>query len=217
MSMRYGLELKEKEGTEMLDCFSWEQAEGFIYPMLLPYEKNKKLLRDFVYHPFLDLIIVYYIRIPGKERRIIITERMRKRWEVSKERLKEQAKENLKTDGYETLIASKMAADLLYGQSHQEKGVNLAILSNCVGSYGAAGILYLPLLRDYADWMQCNLFLLPSSIHEWIILPDDGSYKVEDLKLVVEEMNQECVSVKAYLSDRVYCYDREKNEVVIAA
>ena len=77
--------------------------------------------------------------------------------------------------------------------------------------------MYSALLRDYAELVQHNLILLPSSIHEWILLPDDGQFSVAEMKQLVNEVNREVLSAKDYLSDRVYYYDRKKNEVRIAA
>ena len=60
-----------------------------------------------------------------------------------------------------------------------------------------------------------NLYMLPSSVHEWMILPecDDVAY----LKEMVTEVNRTAVAEIDLLSDHVYRYDRKTDMVEIAA
>ena len=211
--MNYKNSIITENASELNYSCSWDEMKADIYPMLLPYKSCENYLSKIVYRPFLDLIVCYCIRIPDRGKGVLITADMLDEWKITEEELKEQAEENLKLDGYETLLVSKLIGDFFSCEGMPD----MTVLTNRDKEYGAAGILYSALLRDYAELVQHNLILLPSSIHEWILLPDDGQFSVAEMKQLVNEVNREVLSAKDYLSDRVYYYDRKKNEVRIAA
>ena len=49
--------------------------------------------------------------------------------------------------------------------------------------------------------------MLPSSIHEVIFVPDDGTINYEELKNMVQEVNSTQVQVHEFLSNMIYFYD----------
>ena len=53
------------------------------------------------------------------------------------------------------------------------------VLSNRSGVNGAACLLYEDVLKNFADGVEKNLIILPSSIHEVLLLPDDGDISYE--------------------------------------
>lgn len=53
-------------------------------------------------------------------------------------------------------------------------------------------------------------YLLPSSIHEFLIYPYDGC-TVENLLEVVKDVNRTLVSEIDFLSDNVYYFDKNDN------
>lgn len=57
-----------------------------------------------------------------------------------------------------------------------------------------------------------NFFVLPSSIHECILVPDLGQYSREELAKMVKEVNQTQVEEEEILSYQVYYYDRQKEK-----
>ena len=82
---------------------------------------------------------------------------------------------------------------------------------------GASVMLYKDPLRDFANYMGHDLYILPSSIHEVILLLDDEYVQSsEELREMVRETNRIVVDREEILSDHVYYYDREKDEIRIA-
>lgn len=88
------------------------------------------------------------------------------------------------------------------------------VITNKEGSYGA-GALFCPwVLRRAAE--RCGVdrvIILPSSIHELIVIPDDGEYKEKDK--MVREINQSQVAPEERLADHIYVYDAVTNAVEI--
>ena len=67
--------------------------------------------------------------------------------------------------------------------------------------------------KKFAEKKDCNLFILPSSVHEVLLLPDRGKEDSKMLMDMVRKINREEVSEEEILSDSVYYYDREKKEI----
>ena len=79
-----------------------------------------------------------------------------------------------------------------------------------------AGDVTLVYVITVAMELHSNLFIYPSSIHEVLVLPDEGTRKQRaKLKEMVEEVNETNVSPEERLSNSVYYFDREKQEVTI--
>ena len=55
--------------------------------------------------------------------------------------------------------------------------------------------------------------LLPSSIHEWLIIPEDCTVSLEDMKSMVFDANRLVVHEEEVLSDGVYRYSRENDKI----
>ena len=63
--------------------------------------------------------------------------------------------------------------------------------------------------KKVAELLGTNFYVLPSSIHELLILPDNGSMQLSELEAMVREVNATQVAPEDRLSDKVQYYDRE--------
>lgn len=73
--------------------------------------------------------------------------------------------------------------------------------------FGAKVLMYPEFFEYAAAVVGGSYYILPSSIHELILLANDGTSTVEDLQNTVREINQTEVSESDFLSDEVYHYD----------
>ena len=76
-----------------------------------------------------------------------------------------------------------------YPEEMKEKRFYYLTNSNIVN--GAATILYPDILKTIGDKFQGNYFILPSSIHEVLLMKDDGEINVEELQSTVRSVNDE--------------------------
>ena len=98
----------------------------------------------------------------------------------------------------------------------EEPDVPMYVLSNDHLSNGAAVIFY-PEMKEYiAEQLQGDFFVLPSSVHETLIVPDNGNMDYQELKSMVNEVNRTEVSELDVLAGEVYFFDREAREFMIA-
>ena len=89
------------------------------------------------------------------------------------------------------------------------------ILTNERGINGAAVILYPGCLKEIGEITGLDLYILPSSIHELLVIPDDGNVYTHELKHMIHEVNESCVVEEEVLSDQLYHYSTEKNIIEI--
>ena len=91
----------------------------------------------------------------------------------------------------------------------------LKILSNTKRTHGAACMLYPGVLDSLASKEGHDLYILPSSVHEVILLPDIGIPSATELRNMVREVNDTQVAPEEVLSYSLYRYRRTDGRVTI--
>ena len=98
-----------------------------------------------------------------------------------------------------------------------ECGVPMFVLSNKDRVNGAAVMFYDGVLKRAADELGGDLYILPSSIHEVIVIPKDAVMDADDLTRMVAEVNDTQVAKEEILSYSLYEYLRESEKLIIAS
>ena len=107
----------------------------------------------------------------------------------------------------------KLDEDIIEEMLHRltyDKNCDMYVLSNKTGLNGASAMLYNGLIEQFAEKVNSNLYILPSSIHEVILMPYNEEYEIEELKKMVKEINSTQVPKGDVLSDSVYIYQRKE-------
>lgn len=210
---------KINRSIDMKFFLNYETVRSRIIFKLINTEKNRELLKDIPYIPFHDLSIVFQCLV-SEERfgnaSILIHNVHLQLWKVNARELYECALENTPLlQGYELADMNTVLEEMkaLGGVDDEEiedmqQEVPMYVLSNKSRINGASCILYKDILKDFAMVVDKDLYVLPSSIHEVILLPSDGTQESEQLKEMVREINQSQVEKEEVLSDSVYYYRR---------
>lgn len=90
------------------------------------------------------------------------------------------------------------------------------ILTNEPKVNGAVCMMNYELLQRFAEQMNSDFYIIPSSIHEVILVPTIGETDSKRLSNMVREVNETQVEEQEVLSDHVYFYSRKQNEIVYA-
>lgn len=77
-------------------------------------------------------------------------------------------------------------------------------------------MLYEGILKDFAAVLEYDLIILPSSVHEVLLVPYEEDLCMEELKEMVRHINRTEVAKEEVLSDNVYCYSRKTDKISIA-
>ncbi len=211
--------------TSFFTCF--ENIHSRIVYKVIHYEKNIALLKDIPYLSYLDLAIVFYCLLqeePYKNASIPIYNHHLDYWNVSKETLLHLAEKNTPfllpfcCDSLADLIfptLSLLPEEQPSTEETLEEEIPMYVLTNQQRQNGACCILYHDVLKQIAEQLYDNLYILPSSIHEVIIIPASRADHPSELSHIVQEINLTEVSPEEVLSDCVYYYNRTSQELSI--
>lgn len=106
-----------------------------------------------------------------------------------------------------------MADDILKQYTNQQDCPEMFVLTNSSRCNGAAALLSEKTLKQAAHTIGGNFYILPSSIHEVILLPDEDDLEPSSLLEMVQKINAEDVAPTEKLSDTVYYYDVESHQI----
>lgn len=104
-------------------------------------------------------------------------------------------------------------ADFIKMEGMEAEDPRLLYVAGCSSDYcGASVILYDGFLKFIAERLGKNFYILPSSIHECIVVPKESKIEKEMLLDMVVEVNCFEVSRQDKLTDGVYYYDAKADE-----
>lgn len=89
------------------------------------------------------------------------------------------------------------------------------ILTNEKGINGASCLIYKDLIKEFAQRIKSDLYILPSSIHEIILVPNEGNEDKERFQQMVMDINSSQVPAEEVLSDRVYMYSLKMDTILM--
>lgn len=90
------------------------------------------------------------------------------------------------------------------------------VLSNEDKRNGSTCLLYPDLLKEIGGTFDSNFFILPSSIHELILMKDTGEMSASELQRMVLEVNGTEVEPEEVLSNQVFSYNYRENSLSTA-
>ena len=189
----------------------YSHVKEYLRLRLVNCEKNTELLRDMPYVRWNDLAVIFYYEIGDGQAQIQINNRHLALWEETVETLYQDAMENMKNSVPDELFP---LSDLIGRKASSWMGEEppIYVLTNSTGRYGAAAMLYTGKIRELADSTGTDLVILPSSLHEVLLVPDLEE-KRQTYRETVGGVNRTVLEPEEVLSDNVYLYSREKDAV----
>ena len=201
--------MKNVKGRRRMTKEKWtESIRNQIVVYLINYQKNRYLLQDRPYLIFEDMAVVFRIadqRDLLKER--IVEQRDLEQWGIGIHELYQCALNN-------TLRLFPACVETTDGRSTGTDKEPVFIMSNEQGVYGAAVMLYPGFLKTFSEKYSWNLFLMPLSVHEIFVLLDRGQHASYLLHETAKMITSKFISKKDYLSDNIYYYDSNENQIL---
>ena len=206
----------------------WETVWGNVYAKLINAEQNKELLGRIPHRNFMDLAVVYYAVARDHAQKdigtILIYNGHMEMWGQEEENLYRTAMMNMRADGevefaaVETII-KHMEPDITFPSvsGNVPRDTRMYILTNRRKCFGAAEILDKKILWMIADKIGDGFLVLPSSVHETVVLPPRDESEYERLADMVRVVNNTQVDVEERLSYHVYAYSRDEETLQIVA
>lgn len=212
---------------------SFETVKDRIVYQLADRSRNRKLLEDIPHIPYCNLEIIFYLLLEtegGGLMTALIRNCHMAGWETDADTLYWLAGENTprllplsinSLGEFVKEISRKTPEDdynaavfeNLPGKKYKSP---LYVMTNREGIRGAAAVLYKGALKSFAKKRGSDLIILPSSVHEVLLLPYTDGTDFRQLKDMVECVNRTEVSEEEVLSDHVYLYSRKEDKVSLA-
>ena len=211
----------------------FKAVKNKIYPRLINTEMNIERLKELPHKEISDFSVIYHIDLGGKydgEMTVTINNTMLESYEdITIEQLHSIALKNMLRDNPPNIKPIEAILDELLSHKTDmdeeerskvrmelnisETGMSVATNRNKI--FGATVLLDTDFLEKIYERIG-DYYILPSSIHEVIILQKNPGLEVSNLEAMVKEVNTTQVEANEILSDYVYTYNHDKKEVVRA-
>lgn len=221
------VEMKPQE-FDLHKITEYEAAKENLFIRVNGLEANKDVIANAPHTIVEDLVITYHVAasIEGDSvASTLVTNQLLDSYGVSKEQLHADALANSEkifpahvenmADTMKRIITNDMRdsgmsqeeIDMMIEQFGLEVSNPMTVVSNEQGINGAAVIFYPGQMDKIKEEVGGDYFILPSSVHECLVVPDDGEISRHELKDMVTEVNATQVLPSERLTDEVYHYD----------
>jgi len=211
------------------DFEEFSRVEDKVMIKLINYERNVEGLKQTPHIKMMDLAIVFYILWEndyGQQLSSVVRDSHMSLWNVGMKELYEAAYKNtLERLSVSVRSMKEVIQDIYFNMQDRgdvdpeveqqylndldEKDYPMYVISNKAKFLGASIIIYDEVLRYMYEKLEGDYYILPSSIHE-VIMVSKTDLSEEDMKKMVMEINENEVDYREVLSDNVYKFDGKK-------
>lgn len=174
-------------------------------------ERNQAYLEEGLYRPHTmgaEVVYVELADLPEGKLSVRVTPALAEQWGVPEQEVFETALANsLEKDAFQFVSLAAETNRLLGLESPEEESVKkneLYIVTNPERTYGAAVVLYPGVMEEIHRKMGGDFYILPSSVHEVLVMTKDSDFTPEELSRMVREVNQNEVNPEEWLGNSVY-------------
>lgn len=210
---------------------SFEACRQNLACKLVNTSRNKASLPNIPHFSFLDLSIVFYLFTENEDEVFtsLVNNSQMDLWGVTAEELFSQAKSN-SMSLFPPVIKEldEIIHNLLPSQETpfssdqkeafppiQEEKPLIYVLTNIKGVNGAYTMLYPGVLESFAQAAGSDLVIIPSSIHEVLLIPQEPDMDYSTMDDTIREINQTEVPAEEHLSDHIYFYSRMSGRIFL--
>ena len=209
------IELGVEDNLPKIDIDMFKQyklVKDKIIPRLVNYDANKDMLQSSPHIVIADLAVYFVIdlTIDGRRGSITIGNQLADLWGVDAEQLYDLAIRNMENKGMCKYMKMHNVLEQLDDTITDmfDKLCGMYVITTDIFSYGAIAILSKKFMSEMIDIVGSEFYLIPSSVHEWIMVA--GKYTDIDSKNeMVKEVNASEVGKSEILSDHIYGYSLE--------
>lgn len=190
---------------------NYEELKPNIFFKVINYERNQEQLKKVPHRRVLDLALVFYYQIQAKDlvdATVLVENNHLKLWGIDQEEMERNAYVNT----CQKLAAEFVDMGQMLGMPRDEER-KMYILTNENRFFGAGAFLYPGVLKEAQKRLGRNFYILPSSVHECILVPVSTTFDQEELTQMVTEINETQVDPREILSNQAYYYDGTTEQI----
>lgn len=221
-AMRLTSQYLKSEGKirkEMVETIlDFEKTKDKIFPKLINTTYTREYVIDKPYNHWLDLSETYYIPLKGFNKEetvdcsIAVNNHILNIWGIDLKELHKVAREN----AHPVLESFSEVAPLAESMENIVGMPEMYVLSN-PDRYFGAGVIVSDQAFDLLAKLGSDCILIPSSVHEWIVVPEENAFKMNPdiLDGMIREVNEKELEKEDVLSDHAYFYDYQSNGIAV--
>ena len=200
----------------------YEQMKDKLAMEVVAVDRNADLLAKVPHQEMEDMAVVYRFVMESDENgraSILVSNDLLDKMGVTPEQLHADALENAPELRPAVIKGmSEVMMDMMGEDAHEMFGIDefpqdeMMYVATVPDKISGAGVIaYQEFMDQAAEKLGGDFYILPSSIHEVLLVKDDGAVNFNDLKSMVEDVNATQVAPEEKLTDSVYHYDSKEH------
>ncbi|WP_334195851.1 DUF5688 family protein, partial [Muricomes intestini] len=213
--------LDNAPAVDVSALMNYEAMKDKLSIEVISAETNEDLLSKIPHDRIEDLAVVYRFVLESNDNgrsSILVSNDLIERMGVTPEQLKADALENAPEirpaviQGMNEVMREMMGPEVFEMMGIPEQTEEMMYVATVPDKNSGAGVLaYQDFMDQAAEKIGGDFFILPSSIHEILLVPDDGQKGADELRAMVMDVNATQVSPEEKLTDNVYHYDSKEH------
>lgn len=208
--------IRKRPNLSVNNLGDYSSMKEKLMVQVIPMAGNENMLAKIPHTKCEDMAIVYRFVLDINDRGMTsssVTNSMLDGYGITKEQLHADAVENaaekfpVKLRNMNEMMAEMMG---IAPEMMPEQEPEMYVVTNNKNVCGASCIFYPGFMEQAAEKIGGDFFVLPSSIHEVLLLPVREPSDIKELESTVREINQAEVEPKDRLSNSVYHYDAKE-------
>ncbi len=198
---------------------NWEEVKSRLLMKLINKSANEEFLSNKPFCVFGDLAVVFQVSVSDEllgSGTITVEDGHMKEWGVTTRDLYEAAMANPQDVTIETLFSVISGMGVIPDEEAMKEGPQIYVASNPGRVNGAISLIRSDKLKDFADKVDSSFYIIPSSVHELLFVPQSEKISPLALDAMVNEVNTTTVATEEILSDHVYFYDRDEEKLLLS-
>lgn len=220
---------KKSPCVDIQQYLIYENIRKNVVYRLVNTESNRDLLEDIPHLEFLDLSIIFRCTVAQEDigpASILIHNVHMKLWDITIQELYQDAVMNTpRLEEYEIKSMTEVMREIMTEENSDgsdqdacmeefSDSMPLYVLSNKNRIEGAGCMLYPDLMKDFSDTIGSSFYIIPSSVHESLLLPPKEDVQGGEIRNMIKEINDTQVSIEERLSYSLYYYDKDEGRII---
>lgn len=210
--------IKNTPAIDVTEITNYESMKDKLAMEVVSADRNADMLEKVPHEILEDMAVVYRLILDqdsdGRSS-ILVTNNLMEQFGIAHEQLHEDAMINApeirpsEIRGMSEVMTAMMGPGIMPEISPEDEQMFVAGVSDNI--HGAGVIAYPNFFEDAAEKLGGDYYVLPSSIHEVLLVRDNGEMTAKTLEAMVREVNATQVSPEEQLTDHVYHYDSKEH------
>ncbi|MCF0151038.1 MAG: hypothetical protein HUJ80_06495 [Firmicutes bacterium] len=198
----------------------YDRMRETLVLQLIPIEGNEELLEDVPFRTVHDMaLLCRFVMEPsaGQTPSLLVRKDLLDSFGITEDELFDDALEFAPRNRPATLQPLEEVIARMLGEDVPQADSLPAYVASVQGAFmGAAAVLYPGFLQDAAALLGGSFYMIPSSVHEMLLIPCSEEADPKLLHSMLCNVNKYEVEEEDLLSNTLYRYDAEKDAILVA-